>query len=925
MVIDKVTFHNWVGFYYGLHTDTFELDFTKRKHRMCLVFGTNGSGKTTLLEGLTLFTNIYSSVRDSNDFIITDKDGNRDGSRIIEFHNDTDTFVSKVYWINEKTKAYLFRTTGGIEEDLNPSGNVTTYNEQLELRFGLTKDLDRLLFLGPGMKDIISLTPSERKNQISKFTPSIEKYLELYKNSTKYYSKLKSDIAVVSSELHKLGDDRDKIISLRDASKAKYDKTLEDLQFLKHVESTTVKTIDMLSINGQSIIGIYDNKVDQYNEQCKDLNVCNEVYKERCAKYGISSNLHEQDYQNEFNKVHDELIKIQFNSENFRKHERELIDLKTNLTKTAETQRSYLNQYISENDPEKFKTEQTALHNELMETEVSIEELKKVPGLENPEDILFDLDDSTKYLVFVDNLMNRLTMIQDYYTEGQILEKWMSGNLSELNPEQLVYELKQSLSDKQKEYDLLRDKLAYSNTNKELYDLFKNIPPDCKNPNCPFVKRAKDLTDNTNMKDEIVKQLNSVNSEIVGINTKISDAESLGKRIFDFNHEIQNLGSFIDGYTELISKFPDFKVISNLKEVFKWTNFLLPRARKYSEFSHVMKHYSDILSRVQELSDMIQKTSNFDSEVQKMRVELDSTEKSVLKVENDLQQLYNENQSIAVQEATCQEKLSDLKIIIDDRRFLVEGLKHYDALKKDIKKLRRHYIASRFFTDRLSELRKKIQIVSSDLKQYEVDLNSAEYNLRRYDEFVIQRDKLNKEFELLDTLRKCWSPTTGIPLIFIEGFMNQLLQDSNKYLAEIFTDKNFLISGFKIDDKNFYILIDRGGDELNESSDASQCSGAERSMLTTVLSLALLKQIPHADQAFNITRFDEIDGTLDYEKRRVFTSILTDLLDEIKGEQTFFITHSDAIQDSADVILLSGSEEYEQRLLTGNYNVIYRY
>ncbi|MBO4735261.1 MAG: AAA family ATPase, partial [Paludibacteraceae bacterium] len=50
MVIDKVTFHNWVGFYYGMHTDTFEIDFTKRKHRMCLVFGTNGSGKTTLLE-----------------------------------------------------------------------------------------------------------------------------------------------------------------------------------------------------------------------------------------------------------------------------------------------------------------------------------------------------------------------------------------------------------------------------------------------------------------------------------------------------------------------------------------------------------------------------------------------------------------------------------------------------------------------------------------------------------------------------------------------------------------------------------------------------------------------------------------------------------------------------------------------------------
>ena len=121
MVIDKVIFRNWIGFWHGMDTDTLEIDFTKRKHRICLIVGTNGSGKTALEEGLTLFPNIYSSVRDSNDFIRIDENGNKEGSREIYFHNSKDTFVSKVYWINEKTKCYLFRTTGGIEEDLNPS------------------------------------------------------------------------------------------------------------------------------------------------------------------------------------------------------------------------------------------------------------------------------------------------------------------------------------------------------------------------------------------------------------------------------------------------------------------------------------------------------------------------------------------------------------------------------------------------------------------------------------------------------------------------------------------------------------------------------------------------------------------------------------------------------------------------------------
>jgi len=154
--------------------------------------------------------------------------------------------------------------------------------------------------------------------------------------------------------------------------------------------------------------------------------------------------------------------------------------------------------------------------------------------------------------------------------------------------------------------------------------------------------------------------------------------------------------------------------------------------------------------------------------------------------------------------------------------------------------------------------------------------------------------------------------------------MNQLLQDANKYLAEIFADKYFLISGFDIDEKNFYILIDRG-EENHISKDASQCSTAERAMLCTVLSLALLKQLPHVEDMFNITKFDEIDGALDYDKRRVFIGILTDLLDDIHGEQAFFISHSDTFQSDVDVILLKGSEDYERRLLNGNYNVIYRY
>ena len=136
----KAKFHHWTGIRLGLGVDDLELDFTKSKNRICLVLGTNGSGKTTILEGLTLFTDIYSAQRDSNDFIDVDESGNKDGYRHIYFQNGNDVFLSKVEWIGDKTRCYLTRVDSSNWdrelEDLNPSGNVRSYEEQLFLRDG---------------------------------------------------------------------------------------------------------------------------------------------------------------------------------------------------------------------------------------------------------------------------------------------------------------------------------------------------------------------------------------------------------------------------------------------------------------------------------------------------------------------------------------------------------------------------------------------------------------------------------------------------------------------------------------------------------------------------------------------------------------------------------------------------------------------
>ncbi len=198
----------------------------------------------------------------------------------------------------------------------------------------------------------------------------------------------------------------------------------------------------------------------------------------------------------------------------------------------------------------------------------------------------------------------------------------------------------------------------------------------------------------------------------------------------------------------------------------------------------------------------------------------------------------------------------------------------------------------------------------------------ADYNMRTFDEYEKKRDILTEEYGVLETLRKVWSPTTGIPLIFIEGFMNNLLSSANKYLADIWPDQDLIIDGFEIDEKQFFINVKQPDSPVHH--DASVCSGAERATLTTVLSLALLKQFPKVADMYNITKFDEVDNPLDYTTSKIFVGILNDLLDDIHCEQSFLISHNDTFDNDVDVILLKNSSEYENRILNGSYNVIYR-
>jgi hypothetical protein len=881
----------------------------------------NRSGKTTFFEGITLFSTFYSAVRGENasDYIIDGQDGYRE---LHLTHNGL-TYVSKVYWLSKGgTKCYLTVTENGIETELNPNGNVQSYNEVLFIRFGLTKDHNRLLFLGPGLRDIISATPSERKTNISKFTPNIDIYLQLYKDTAKYFSKLKNDISVVVSELHRLGDDKDKIISMRDSSKEKYDARMESLQYLRTVEANSLKIINMLKVNGLPVTVSYDSSVTQFNELCKNLNAWNATFINACNDMRLTTSMSLSEYTSLLQTWRDSYVALKTTYDNSEKRAQELESSRSTLQSIIQQKEKDHDDYVNKNNPEKFLLQQNTLNDEISNITDSFNVLyNDIPELKEYEN-MFTLQESSSYLAMVDSITDQLTAMQSRYSENQVLEKYLFGNGSLQNFDTEKEALQTEHDKIANDIRSLQSDLNKFDQLKTLSDMLDSIPKSCTNDTCVFIQKAKEYVSTQKMHPELINKLENLLQDEINIKQKIENFDHYISMSMSLLKDIHIFMQYIDSKSELFSKFPDFELFKDFKTLYKNVVFLLPRARKFSEYAHLNDRFKELGTKLLEIKGMIDISKEYYDYIKKQEADLNNLHKQYTNLDNEIQHLSNTKSEMLIQITDYESKLASMTTLIQTRQNIVVGLQRYTALKDSITKLRKHYIAGKAFEDKIGRLRSKISFTQEEVSQYERELNLAEYNMRSFDEYEKKRDILTEEYGLLETLRKAWSPTTGIPLIFIEGFMNNLLSQANKYLAEIWPDQDLYIEGFDIDEKNFFINVRQEGSE--KAHDASVCSGAERATLTTVLSLALLKQFPKIANMYNITKFDEIDSFLDYTSRIKFIGILNDLLDDIHCEQAFFISHSDTFQSDVDVVLLKDSYEYESRMLNGDYNVIYR-
>ena len=244
--------------------------------------------------------------------------------------------------------------------------------------------------------------------------------------------------------------------------------------------------------------------------------------------------------------------------------------------------------------------------------------------------------------------------------------------------------------------------------------------------------------------------------------------------------------------------------------------------------------------------------------------------------------------------------------------------------------------------DELNEFIEKYKKDIEELKELKNSLlsYSDECNRLSHNDIPLLRDKLEnnkyrltlfnqyskelKDYEIMyDKIQqlKYYTGINGIQTIYMEVFMNNILQDANRLLRFLFNGR-FTLKPFVINETEFRIpCID---DEGNERPDISLMSDSQLSMISMIISFVLLHR---ASNKYNIIKLDEVDNNLDNINRLQFSILIDNIMNILNFHQCIIISHNNELNlNNTDMILfrMDNNENYLSFKNSGA-NIIYDY
>ncbi len=882
----------YIGIYNGMGLNEIEIDLSKAKHKLLIIKGANGSGKSTIEKALNPLPDNNSffipGVSAKKELILQDKDVIY---KIVYNHPIKNTSGDR-----DTTKGYIYKNN----ILLNPNGNISDAKDIIFDELGLDPNFVALSTLSSEDRGLADKKPGDRKRYVNNIIPSLEAYNNIHKKLSKKSSIVKANMNTISSKIESTPPEE----SLKETLKALMDR-IEEIKINKDnliSKNATLKAmIVQLDPNGE-IQNEYNDLIKSLTDDEKELKLLKDKIKFLLNKLSLSETDDIASIKSSWN-TRKAILETSI-SDTQRNIENTLV-LRENESKELQKKIAKLNSITNDVSYSDLMTQIRSLKSKISECEKIFNEMglkdatiltkdEYITGLEKMREIKLSLD------IFRDTF--------SYGIISEVLDNYIYGN-KDINKQ--IDSLKKDIKDLE---DL---KIKYNNdtikirAELDLIESLKIRPSNCKIDYCPFIKEAiivkeKDPESNLN---EILLSIRQTEQALEFNNKELDKLNEINSCIFNINNILRT----IDGYRFIFNKLPCGETFTN-KDIF-YTKIMssdlfeeIMEVYKYIDYSNLIDEHNLARKTLNKLEEKQRLFASKHDIIEEIQNDIDNLTDKTSNLTKELEEKHNSIKNMRLELEDLNDKVININTLLDIVNSFNElsaknqkDSNRYDELWKNMENINKYNID-------INHNEELIKTYTSSLNSLERDRSSTEHTIRNLQEYKMELNAYTARYEQIEVVKRYSSPLKGIQNIFMEIYMNKIIELSNQMLMYLFNGE-YVLQPFVITADEFRIPC-KGNGYIND--DISSMSTAQICMISMILSFSLLFQ---SSSRYNILHLDEIDGGLDTRNRLQFTFLLNQLIDLLECEQCIIVSHNNELNtEEADIILLKNPGEQ----VTGN-------
>ena len=885
---------NLCGFLSGLNKKTVDIDLTPVYDKdVIAVLGENGSGKSTFL---SLIHPVHTPSDKRTKFIAEGKEGsiireyvNVDGSRIVTkaiYTPKKDGHTAKLY--------FKVISPDGEENELNPSGNVSSYNELLYTYMGVNKDYVSFASYNDLVRGIVDMTDTERKLNVSSLIPNTSRFETAYNIINDKYRDLRTTIRNISQKIAQLSDKDEleaRVVRLADAvaaSRRERDRALKKAAKLEGQlkAMTGGKSADELSKQSKKK---YDKVLEIYSSMMADIRTLkNLVYdlgkfdsKDLSELIRFANTLCEKipDLEVKYAKAIAEDEQYRSSSASYQK---QINELENDLT---ELQASLFS--LRTQDVDDLKQVRSDLQSRIKRMEYYD------PEHDAYEDMIFEHANTLANqldLVFrsAQGLSDRYGEIfSDYFNGGTLTSSLLENAVS-------YYDRENALKD---ELDRLSTEIAEKEQYRKLQYILEKRPANCVDDSCPFIANALQWNLVKPELDRLHEQYQKAQAEYrdavnKSANAKLAEAFNAEKEAFE--ELIKQFAPDVDKYT--LGKYPLFETVKLLSK---------GDAKLYYDTLDLLKRIAAILSEKSLYLDIV------NVQLPKINATIELAENSQISRAMIERQIQQKNDKLSAIRDECIYSEMSIGIIADVKKRTADKLEKLKKLREVARSAEAH---SREFSSTEKEYKDLADVVEkiSDIKaeiedykdavrkcdkeiaEYEPALDKTRYMLRQLGMLKLEEAERTHKFMVVDIMRSIVMPGKGLWKEAIDIYMSEINAIANQVLQNTFGGA-LMLEPFELTDKSFIMPYTYNG---STGPDISFASSSQRATVATAISMAIISKM--VDKYSTIT-LDEFDATLSPANKEVITEVLVNSMKILGIGTAYVITHNPENYEKAAV------------------------